>query len=491
MKISVLGGGTSGLTTALVLKKSTNHSINIIKGKDIIGVGEGTTEHWRLFCDITGITFEELIKECDATFKYGVRFTNWVDDYYCHQISNEANRIPHLYNFPVQMKRYATGNSYDALGGSKDNRAYVDEENDSWYFPNQLHMDNGLLNDFLVKKCKENGIDIYYDEIRNVNIGTVVNYLESENQKYEADFFVDCSGFHKVLVSRIPDYQWISHKDHLLIDRAIPFQVHNIEEHDFFTGAIAMDHGWMWKIPTQSRTGMGYAYSSQHYDEFKAIIEIKEYMQDWKDTLRLPIIFEAGKMNKCVVKNVAALGLASNFFEPLEATNITSSILTAVMLANTIHYYGSPFFENTMNNYFDKLCENLSTFIQAHYLVEREDTDFWKSVKYESKPYDYLQELLEKVRHCGLLSDLDIREPQMLFYAPNFNQIFYHMGLVDLGVLRQKYTENLPKDYAPVINDMCMDSREYNDGPYVSTRECILAVRDNKKPSDLREKWNW
>ena len=46
--------------------------------------------------------------------------------------------------------------------------------------------------------------------------------------------------FHKVLVSRIPDYQWISHKDHLLIDRAIPFQVHNIEEHDFFTGAVSL-----------------------------------------------------------------------------------------------------------------------------------------------------------------------------------------------------------------------------------------------------------
>ena len=35
----------------------------------IIGVGEGSTEHWSRFMDFVGIQAGEMIRECDATFK--------------------------------------------------------------------------------------------------------------------------------------------------------------------------------------------------------------------------------------------------------------------------------------------------------------------------------------------------------------------------------------------------------------------------------------
>ena len=50
MEIIVLGGGTAGYVSALILKERFRETINIkvIKSKDIgiIGVGEGSTEHW-------------------------------------------------------------------------------------------------------------------------------------------------------------------------------------------------------------------------------------------------------------------------------------------------------------------------------------------------------------------------------------------------------------------------------------------------------------
>jgi len=52
MKIAIVGGGTSGLVTALILKQDNpKFHIDLIESKKIgiIGVGEGSTEHWSTF----------------------------------------------------------------------------------------------------------------------------------------------------------------------------------------------------------------------------------------------------------------------------------------------------------------------------------------------------------------------------------------------------------------------------------------------------------
>jgi thioredoxin reductase len=81
--IIVLGGGTAGLMSAIMLKTRFNNlNITVIKSKEIgvIGVGEGSTEHFADFCQYVGISVKDLINATDATLKKGIKFTNWNGD---------------------------------------------------------------------------------------------------------------------------------------------------------------------------------------------------------------------------------------------------------------------------------------------------------------------------------------------------------------------------------------------------------------------------
>jgi tryptophan halogenase len=94
--ILIVGGGTSGLISALILKnRFPKLKINVVKSDNIgiIGVGEGTTEHWKEFIDFCGININELIKETDATFKYGIMFEDWKNERYFHNVTGEILNI--------------------------------------------------------------------------------------------------------------------------------------------------------------------------------------------------------------------------------------------------------------------------------------------------------------------------------------------------------------------------------------------------------------
>ena len=93
--ICIVGGGTAGMIAALILKKrfGDNIKINIIKSEKIgiIGVGEGSTEHWKDFSDYVGISYKEIIKECDATCKSGIMFEGWSRKKFLRDISELTN----------------------------------------------------------------------------------------------------------------------------------------------------------------------------------------------------------------------------------------------------------------------------------------------------------------------------------------------------------------------------------------------------------------
>ena len=81
--IIVLGAGSAGLVAALTLKQAfPEYSIKVLESDSIgiIGVGESSTEHWKLFMEYINVEPARLIRETDATLKKGIKFENWYGD---------------------------------------------------------------------------------------------------------------------------------------------------------------------------------------------------------------------------------------------------------------------------------------------------------------------------------------------------------------------------------------------------------------------------
>ena len=105
----------------------------------------------------------------------------------------------------------------------------------------------------------------------------VKTLILKNGEEIETDFVFDCSGFNKFFPKKF-ESKWISYKDKLPVNSAIPFFL-PMEEDAItpHTEAIAMKYGWIWKIPLQERYGCGYVFDSTLINSQQAQKEAEEY----------------------------------------------------------------------------------------------------------------------------------------------------------------------------------------------------------------------
>jgi tryptophan halogenase len=141
-----------------------------------------------------------------------------------------------------------------------------------------------------------------------------------------------------------------------------------------------MRNGWMWVIPVQGRLGCGYVFDSRMTDEAACLAELGRHYPG-AVTPSSTIRFSPGWYRRPWVNNCVAVGLASGFLEPLEATSIWFSVLTLNELFRRCLPLGDDAARDTFNDWFDTLMQRGADFVYLHYLGRRRDTPFWQTFR--------------------------------------------------------------------------------------------------------------
>lgn len=441
--ITIVGGGTAGFVAALILKtRFPKVNVTMVKSQKIgiIGVGEGSTEHWNEFMQYIGVPFTTVIKECDATFKCGIMFKGWADKDYMHSIGPE---------FELKNGQYAS--VYGKLIGenapnkelnmslSWESRLYSNRLDLSKGPPwNQYHFNTNKLNDFLTKVSLRNDIAIIDDEIIDVvlNEQGEIDHLVGNANKYSSDFFIDSTGFSRILISKL-GAEWRSYSEYLKMKSAIVFPIGDTEEYNMWTLSQTMDYGWMFKIPVWGRSGNGYIFDSDYINADQAKDEVEKLLGHEINVGKV-LKFDPGALDKVWIKNCCAIGLSSSFVEPLEATSIGTSIQQAFLLMHRLPNYD----EKTINKYnkdVNDILTNIRDFVILHYITNKNNTQFWKDIQQLKIPDDLSYNLSKWKKNLPIADDFKGSTDYKLFSEAHHIQILSGLKLFDIDLIRQEY----------------------------------------------------
>jgi tryptophan halogenase len=213
--------------------------------------------------------------------------------------------------------------------------------------------------------------------------GRVQELILKNGQRVSADLYLDCTGF-KQLLHDSPDR--VTVEGRLFCDTAIAGHIPYIDkekEMDPYVKSSAVEHGWIWNIPVQSRIGSGLVFNRSITD----IDEAKDFfVKYWNNRIskeQLKVIDWTPFYNKNIWHdNVVSIGLSAGFIEPLESTGVALIItgLEQLVFRLGIDYYTDQdieIYNHTMIGYFEDCID----FVGMHYSNIDKGSKFWQWVK--------------------------------------------------------------------------------------------------------------
>lgn len=486
MNIVVIGGGTAGWISALYAKKvHSQEEVILIESEEIgiLGAGEGSTPfliNALLFLDIP---IERLIKECKISIKNGIKFSNWSSkqNSYFHPFfsscaaSNDYNftlynmlendtGFSHIFSsrFDHELKDYCFTEKFSEeyrvpFLDSVTNVSHDIFNNSFSSF--SIHFDANLLAQFLRKIGEERGIIRKEGIVKEIITDNeeYITEVRTQDDSVRTDFVIDCTGFKRLVIGNFYKSKWKSHQESLPMNSAIPFFLPQKDEIPPYTESIAMDYGWMWKIPLQHRYGCGYVFDKNQISEQDAKKELDEYFGFEVDSPKT-FSFSAGCYEKIWIKNSLAVGLSSGFVEPLEATSIWQAIK---VLNDFFGSYNNLLTKNEkikdkFNQKYLMETNEVVDFLYLHYITDKKNNNFWEKFYDETHTPEFIEYILSIVKERPLDASVDFIGRQNIFPPSSYFYILIGNGIIKKNTLK-KYLSLMKtdktQDYVDIVNN--------------------------------------
>ena len=470
-RIAIVGGGTAGWIAASILARTLGPAgmdICLVESPEIgtVGVGEATIPPIIDLLRMLGIDEADFIRHTSATYKLGIKFTDWRKPgaSYWHPFGGFGAPIA---NRPF-ANAFLTARSLGLEPRHGDYSACIALAEAGNCLPpgspgsdiqkHALHFDAGLVAQYLSAYARRLGvrrIERTVNEVRLDDRGFISGLLLSDGQVLRADLYLDCSGFRGLLIEGALQTGYTDWRAHLPCDRAIAAPTARRADLAPYTLSAARNAGWRWRIPLQSRTGNGHVYASAYMDDQTALDDLLACLGE--EPLAEPRVlrFVTGRRNLFWNRNCIALGLASGFLEPLESTSIQLVINGVFNLLD--HFPDTEFEPRTVQNYNDELIREMETirdFIILHYCAtERQDTAFWRDRRAQVLP-DSLAARIELYRASGRIRP----RPGELF-----TDLSWFWVLDGMGLAAERTDPMLdvvpPAQLAEILRRLCADTQ--------------------------------
>lgn len=384
--IVIIGGGLVGSLLALKILKETKHRVTMIEdpthiGKGGIGGESLTPSFIHLVLGVVP-SITECLAYSDAFLKWGNVLKNWgeediyipqfvyKDTPYNHNISkyleeNTSSSLEDIYANCTPAVEYMRSNNLSVNGGLED-----------W----SVNLDSGKLTEYLQPLLEGN---INFRHIKGVAQPEVLNNtilnIKVNGEEVTGYLYIDNTGVSRKLISKLDNLEYLDLKGSFINNSAVYGSID--PTHKPYVTSRTATSGWVWEIPLESKTSVGYVYCSEFIKKSKALQELKTLYPNVRDTVSIK--YTPTRLTTPWVSNVITIGSGVGIVDPLEANILLHSklhieeIMKFLKLNAPVSYIHSEKFNTACND----AWEGMSSFLELHYRgCLRQDTKYWNHV---------------------------------------------------------------------------------------------------------------
>ena len=339
-RIAVVGSGTAGLVSiAGLLPHLPSEVWEIVSIHDpkiaILGIGESTNPQFIDLLQASSMFTIEDLPEVDGTLKFGTKYEGWRREDFVN---------------PLYGSGYA------------------------------VHFNNFKLKEFLFKRFHELASDKFsemHGTVSDIIPGEDSAQVVIDGRTEEFEYVIDCRGFPSSFV----DYEISKCSP---VNQSLVYSVPPVNQ-EMYTGHIAMEHGWMFRVPLTTRTTYGYMFNNGISDKEEVVKDLEKYLSVEIDPAKLvDYKFKSYYAKQIYSDRVLKNGNRAVFFEPLSANSIYMYIHVINLFKRFI---GREMPQSMMNERFRQQAMQLEDMLSYIYHGGSNfDTEFWHYVKNMSGP---------------------------------------------------------------------------------------------------------